>query len=148
MSAPPSSLVARLEATLARGKDGAPLRLGLASALVQAGRLEDALVHLERALELEPRYAAAWKLLGQCLAGLERTGEAMDAYRSGIEAAREAGHMPRRRWRCSCDAWRRAAPAQVRQKAGESTTSRVKISRRPRSMARERSHLPAGVRLE
>jgi len=47
--------------------------------------------HLRRAVELDPAYSAAWKLLGRALEQQERADAAMDAYRHGIEAAEKRG---------------------------------------------------------
>ena len=48
-------------------------------------------MHLERAVQLDARYTAAWKLYGKALQQAGRDDDALAAYRSGIEVAREKG---------------------------------------------------------
>jgi predicted Zn-dependent protease len=86
-----SSLVERLEAMLAGGRDGALLRFGLGQALYNDGRAGEAVGHLERAVQLDPAYSAAWKLLGRARADSgDRTGAAT-AWREGVAAATARG---------------------------------------------------------
>ena len=82
-----------LEAMLARGTDNALLRYTLGCACAKAGREEEGLGHLERALSHDPGYSAAWKAYGRALAGAGRTDEAIEAYRRGIEAATSKGDI-------------------------------------------------------
>ena len=81
----------RFEALLASGKDGALLRFGLGMHYLKAGDAERAAQHLRRAVEQDPTYSAAWKLLGKALADSGANAEAMEAYRSGIAAAEARG---------------------------------------------------------
>jgi Tfp pilus assembly protein PilF len=81
----------RFEALLAAGKDGALLRFGLGSHYLKAGDAARAVEHLRRAVELDPAYSAAWKVLGKALAESGDSGGAVAAYRSGIEAAEKRG---------------------------------------------------------
>jgi len=81
----------RFEALLASGKDGALLRFGLGMHYLKAGDAERAAQHLRRAVEQDPAYSAAWKLLGKALADSGANAEAMEAYRSGIAAAEARG---------------------------------------------------------
>lgn len=81
----------RFEALLASGKDGALLRFGLGMHYLNAGDAARALPHLRRAVEQDPAYSAAWKLLGRALAQTGANGEAIEAYRSGIAAAEKRG---------------------------------------------------------
>ncbi len=82
---------ARFEALLAAGKDGALLRFGLGSHYLKAGDAARAVEHLRRAVEQDPEYSAAWKLLGKALeAGPDPAGAAQ-AYRCGIAAAEKRG---------------------------------------------------------
>jgi Tfp pilus assembly protein PilF len=81
----------RFEALLASGKDGALLRFGLGMHYLKAGEAARAAGHLRRAVEQDPAYSAAWKLLGKALAESGATAEAMAAYRSGIAAAEARG---------------------------------------------------------
>jgi predicted Zn-dependent protease len=90
---PARTAIENLEKLLASGKDGALLRFGLGSEYLKAGDAGMAAGHLQRALALDPGYSAAWKLLGQALTELNRFGEALAAYRQGIEAAQRNGDL-------------------------------------------------------
>ena len=83
--------VQRFEALLASGKDGALLRFSLGMQYLNADHAARAEEHLRKAVALDPAYSAAWKLLGRALERQERAGDAMDAYRHGIEAAGKRG---------------------------------------------------------
>ena len=83
--------VDRFEALLASGKDGALLRFGLGNAHLQAGDAVKAAMHFRRAVEFDPAYSAAWKLLGKALAQSGDEAGATAAYRTGIEAAERRG---------------------------------------------------------
>lgn len=76
---------------LQQGRESALLRFSLGSEYVAGGELEEAVSHLQRAVELDPGYSAAWKQLGKCLAELGRSDEAIDAYSQGITVAGEKG---------------------------------------------------------
>ena len=81
----------RFEALLASGKDGALLRFGLGMQYLNAGDAARAVPHLRRAVEQDPAYSAAWKLLGRALTQTGALGEAVEAYRHGIAAADQRG---------------------------------------------------------
>lgn len=84
-------MIERFEALLAAGRDDALLRFALGSEYLRSGDPARAAEHLRRAVEHDPRYSAAWKLLGNALSRAgERIG-AMEAYRRGIAAAGEKG---------------------------------------------------------
>ncbi len=85
------ALVDNLEAMLARGQDAALLRYGLGGEYVKLNQNDKAIEHLRRAVELDPTYSAAWKLLGQTLAAMARVDEAIKAYEDGIRAAEDRG---------------------------------------------------------
>lgn len=87
-------MTARIQALLAmlkRGKDSALLRFSLGNEYAAAGDFGSAAEHLQQAVELDPDYSAAWKLLGKSLTQLGRNDDAMAAYRSGIEIAERNG---------------------------------------------------------
>ena len=84
-------LIANFERMLAQGKDNALLRFSLGNEYLKAGEAATAAAHLVRAVALDPRYSAAWKLYGRALAEAGRFDEAAAAYRSGIAAAEEKG---------------------------------------------------------
>lgn len=80
-----------LEALIAKGSDGAPIRFALASRYAAAGDIERALQHAEVAVEYDADYSAAWKLLGKLRGESGRAEDAIDAYRRGIEVAERRG---------------------------------------------------------
>ncbi len=87
----PGALIANLEALIASGKDGPAVRFGLGRACLEHSDPAASRRHLERAVELDPSYSAAWKLLGKaCAAGGDADGAA-DAWRRGIAAAAAGG---------------------------------------------------------
>ncbi|TMG83063.1 MAG: tetratricopeptide repeat protein [Betaproteobacteria bacterium] len=92
MSSPTAgTALAGLERLLAAGKDGALLRFGLGSEYLKLGNAEAAAMHLQRAVELDPTYSAAWKMLGKALASAHRDEDALAAWREGIAAAERKG---------------------------------------------------------
>ena len=87
----PSAALASFERMLAAGKDGALLRYSLGNEYLKAGDAAHAVDHLQRAVEQDAGYTAAWKLLGKALALTGRTDDARVAYRQGIDVARRKG---------------------------------------------------------
>ena len=81
----------RFEALLASGKDTALLRFSLGMHYLGAGDGTRAAQHLRRAVEQDPDYSAAWKLLGRALAESGDAQAAIAAYRDGIAAAQRKG---------------------------------------------------------
>lgn len=63
------------------------LRFGLANAYLAKGQFDTALLNAKLAVEFDPDYSAAWRLLGQLFERLQRFDEAKQAYRSGILVA-------------------------------------------------------------
>lgn len=83
--------VAALEKLLAAGHDNALLRFGLGNAHLDAGDAAQALPHLQRCVEFDPNYSAAWKLLGKAHAALGASEAARTAWQQGLDAARRHG---------------------------------------------------------
>ena len=83
--------IGNLEKLLASGQDNALLRFGLGQAYLGVGDAERAASHLRCAVEHDPRYSAAWKLLGKALAETGRAEEAIATYEQGIEVAEARG---------------------------------------------------------
>jgi Flp pilus assembly protein TadD len=83
--------IAGLEKLLGTSRDGALLRFGLGSEHARAGDALRAIEHLEKAVEFDPEYSAAWKLLGSTLSQAGRTGEALTAWQRGAEVAAKRG---------------------------------------------------------
>ncbi len=81
----------RLRAMCGGPRDGALLRVSLANALLAQDDRDAAIAELRHALEFDPDYSAAWKLLGKTLADNNDIAAAIDAWRAGIAAAIKRG---------------------------------------------------------
>ncbi len=81
----------RFEQMLASGRETALLRFSLGSEYLKRGDCALAAEHLRRAVELDPNYSAAWKLLGKALADAGQIERALLAYRQGIAVAEARG---------------------------------------------------------
>ena len=78
-------------AMLAQGRDNALLRYSLGNEFLKQGDAAKAAEHLRRAVEHDPKYSAAWKLLGRALTDMEAWQDALAAYRQGIAVAEARG---------------------------------------------------------
>jgi tetratricopeptide (TPR) repeat protein len=87
------SKIASFEKMLAAGQDSALLRYSLGNACQAEGRVDEAIVHLARAVEMDPGYSAAWKAYGKVLAAAGRREEAGRAFSTGISVAEENGDI-------------------------------------------------------
>lgn len=87
------SAIDRLEKLLDSGKDSAMLRYGLGDAYLKAKDPAAAVEHLRQAVDQDPKYSAAWKLLGKALADAGSASEAAEAYRKGITIAEDKGDV-------------------------------------------------------
>jgi Tfp pilus assembly protein PilF len=85
------SMIENLEGMLAKGQDNVLLRFGLGNEYLKEGRYAEAAEHLREAVAHDPKYSAAWKLLGKALSQLGDGAGAIDAYEKGIAAAEEKG---------------------------------------------------------
>ena len=86
-----ASVVRNLEALLLQGKDSALLRFSLGAEYLKLRQTWVAVYQLRRALEMDPNYSAAWKLLGKALTNAGALRDALDAYRRGIQVAERRG---------------------------------------------------------
>ena len=86
-------MIEPLERLLAGGQDNALLRFGLGNAYLKAGNPAKAVEHLQAAVNFDPGYSAAWKLLGKALTEAGRTDAAIAAYKTGIQAAQGKGDI-------------------------------------------------------
>jgi len=68
-------------------RDGALLRFSLGSEYLKLDEFEHAVANLRAAVEKDPGYSAAWKLLGLALGRAGRPRDALEAYRQGIAVA-------------------------------------------------------------
>jgi len=80
-----------LQAQVGGPRDGALLRFALASALLEAGRHGEACTQFRAAVEFDPGYSAAWKLLGKSHRAAGEHDAAAAAWREGIAAAEARG---------------------------------------------------------
>ena len=84
-------MISQLEKLLGTPRDGALLRYSLGLEHAKAGDREKALQYLRDAVERDPLYSAAWKMLGKTLAEAGKSDEALAAFTRGIDAARQKG---------------------------------------------------------
>jgi len=87
------AMIQALEAMLERGQDNALLRYSLGVEYLKAGEFLKASAQLHRAVTHDPRYSAAWKLLGKALAEGGDQPAAIAAYEAGIRVAEEKGDL-------------------------------------------------------
>jgi predicted Zn-dependent protease len=80
-----------LEKMLASGVDTPLLRFGMGKAYLDGGNVERAIEHLRRCVEIDPKYSAAWKLLGKALLLQEDRDAASIAWERGIAVSIEMG---------------------------------------------------------
>ena len=80
-----------IEKMLADGKDDTLLRFSLGGEYLKAGDPVSAANHLKQAVLLEPKYSAAWNLLGRALVESGQPADALVAYREGIAVAEAKG---------------------------------------------------------
>jgi Tfp pilus assembly protein PilF len=81
-------MISQLEKLLGTPRDGALLRYSLGLEYAKTGNHARAVEYLREAVARDPLYSAAWKALGKALG---ETSEALEAYRRGIEAAKQKG---------------------------------------------------------
>ena len=82
-----TTAISELETAVQIRGDDAVLRFQLAQALLQASRVADAVPHLERAVALEPWYAAPYALLGRLNEAYEMRYEAAQYYKAFLARA-------------------------------------------------------------
>lgn len=87
------SIIGNLEKMLFSGQDNAMLRFGLGNAYFQQHDYHSAVSHLERAVDHDPEYSAAWKLLGKSLSHCNETEKAKQAFLKGIACAERKGDI-------------------------------------------------------
>jgi len=87
----PTEKIANLEKLLGTPRDGALLRYGLGMEYERSGDAARAIAHLQKAVELDPAYSAAWSLLGKLHADAGRKEDARRAWQHGLDAAKQRG---------------------------------------------------------
>ena len=81
------SLTDNLETMLANGNDSAMLRFGLGSAYFNEKDYQQAIPHLEKCIEWDNSYSAAYKLLGRAQIKLGLNERAKMTLAAGLEQA-------------------------------------------------------------
>jgi Tfp pilus assembly protein PilF len=84
-------LISSLEKLIGTPRDGALLRYSLGVEYLKAGERTRAIEQLREAVQRDPDYSAAWKLLGKALLEAGESAQALEAWTRGIEAARRKG---------------------------------------------------------
>jgi Tfp pilus assembly protein PilF len=84
-------LISSLEKLIGTPRDGALLRYSLGTEYLKTGDRTRAIEHLREAVQRDPDYSAAWKVLGRALADDDQPAQALEAWTRGIEAARRKG---------------------------------------------------------
>lgn len=84
-------MISQLEKLLGTPRDGALLRYSLGLEYAKSGDHARAAQYLRDAVERDPDYSAAWKMLGKSLAEIRRNEEALAAFTQGIAAAQKKG---------------------------------------------------------
>ena len=87
------SVLENLQKMLAAGQDNVLLRFSLGNEYFKAGDFVQAEEHLRAALRHDPRYSAAWKILGRALAAAGRHAAAVAAFEEGISVAEQRGDI-------------------------------------------------------
>jgi len=78
---------------LEKGTDNALLRYSLGNEYFKAHNFKQAIINLEKAIEFNQSYSAAWKLYAKALSENKQNTEAIDAYEKGISIAEENGDI-------------------------------------------------------
>jgi len=82
-----------LKAMLENGQDSLILRFGLAQALLKKGDFPAAIEHLQKALDFDSNFSAAYKLLGKAYIQSDKNQLAIDTYEKGIKIAEHNGDI-------------------------------------------------------
>ena len=88
-----TTIIANLGKLLGGPRDGALLRYSLGNEYMKAGDAASAVEHLRAAIDRDPDYSAAWKLLGKALAEAGNTQAALDAFAQGRLVAERKGDI-------------------------------------------------------
>lgn len=88
-----ATIIANLEKLLDGPRDGALVRYSLGNELLKAGHAPAAAARFREAIERDPQFSAAWKLLGKALVAAGDDAGALAAYERGIEIADAKGDV-------------------------------------------------------
>ncbi|MEM7257633.1 MAG: tetratricopeptide repeat protein [Pseudomonadota bacterium] len=84
-------MIATFLGMLEKGNDNALLRYSLGNAYFADKQFQPAVEHLQHAVQHDPNYSAAWKLLGRCHFELQQYEQALAVYEKGLRVAAEQG---------------------------------------------------------
>jgi Tfp pilus assembly protein PilF len=84
-------MLENLERLLAGGKEGALLRFSLGGEYLKRNDPAAAAAHLRKALDLDPKYSAAWKLLGRAYEAAGQFTAATETWTEGVRIAEANG---------------------------------------------------------
>ena len=88
-----SAVLQNLEKLLGTPRDGALLRYSLGTEYLKANQPARAAEQFAAAVERDPAYSAAWKMLGKAFSECGRHAEAVDAWQQGIKVAEARGDV-------------------------------------------------------
>jgi Tfp pilus assembly protein PilF len=86
-----SNSIETFKSLLEKGNDNALLRYSLGNEYFKENDFERAILHLNKAIEFNQSYSAAWKLLAKTLSENKQITAAIKAYEKGINIAEENG---------------------------------------------------------
>lgn len=86
-----NSTIERFLVLLESGKDSPLLRYSIGVEFLKMDDVEQAMTHLQAALDADPNHSAAWKVYGKALAMTGEHARARDAFERGICVAEERG---------------------------------------------------------
>jgi Tfp pilus assembly protein PilF len=81
------------KALLEKGNDNELIRYSLGNEYFKESDLEQAIIHLKKAIEFKGSFSAAWKLYAKALAENKQTDDAIVAYEKGIDVAEKNGDI-------------------------------------------------------
>ena len=85
--------ITSLEKLLGGPRDNALLRYSLGNEWMKCGNPAKAVEFLRKAVDIDPKYSAAWKLYGRALAENGETRAALDAFMQGVAVAEAKGDI-------------------------------------------------------
>jgi len=88
-----AAIIANLEKLLGGPRDCSLLRYSLGNELLKAGDAAGAAQRFREALDRDPDFSAAWKLLGKALTDCGDVAGALTAYEAGIRVAEAKGDV-------------------------------------------------------
>ena len=78
---------------LESGNDNALLRYSLGNEYFKINDFDNAIIHLDKSVELNPDYSAAWKMYAKALVESGQKEKAIKTYEQGISVAKKNGDM-------------------------------------------------------